>query len=564
MTKISLTLPDGSNKIVNVNGNPTDSDVEEIYNQLVGSVSKQEQTPLVEPPSGLKMDTSNLLQPKQINNTIPNNTNRIQDILNSINSGFSFGQRALFPIAQKIMPELTKEEYTKFNPNMDYEPKTLQGKIAKVGVEALPYGMLPEFKALPSLLRSIVGGGIAGGISGGAESLEKKGLNPQENIKDILDSGETGSVLGGILNPIIPFGMQAIKGLSKSIPEAIVSLMGIRPKSLYEAIENPHTKKLISFPEKYGNEDFLNKISKNLKNSLKEYENTVQTKAQNMVLDSLKESGYNIHKPYEEYRKAFNDALATSGIYRNGQFTPTGSELKPLLKKFNNAFDYYLKEPTLDNLLGFRQLIDNTYALWEKPLEKKAGADIARISLASSVRKDIDESIKALSSQMKARDKKIIDKIFLLENPDIKTLTNTIKTGKIDAISNELKKLSSSNGESKKALQRLSDAFREEGIDIFKPTGGIIKALDRYRIASGLDKPPINMFGKAQAIRHAIGAPLIKSTIVPIAKNKTARVIGKGIAKSYNSLEKFFKSPLSRNTIIPQTIRSQVNTKYDN
>lgn len=170
-------------------------------------------------------------QPKQVN--------PLSDIGRSFVGGISFGQRALYPVAQKINPELTKEEYSKYFPNMYYEPQTGLGNISKFAGEIAPWLLVPELKGANIFATGAKTGGVYGGVASGLGSLEQKGINPEKNLSDI----SSGIIGGSALGLAIPSAIGISKNAGNSILEVLEKVTG-KTRGMYNHLTSPNTKAL--------------------------------------------------------------------------------------------------------------------------------------------------------------------------------------------------------------------------------------------------------------------------------------------------------------------------------
>lgn len=544
MARVEIELNNGTKKIVELDDNFTDSDIDEISRQLnseITSNDKPQQKGIDLTPSGLIDNTANAIV-----SAIETPYRMVRDKQNPIKafqSAYNVGKNA-------------RKSFEKEHP-------ILSG-TRDLGIDLLGYGLLPN-------KGGFVGqAAIQGGLPFALESL-KEGENP-------LSGFTKGTELGIALQGVVPVA-KFTRGLPlvKPVLDTTGRFLGAAKQGLLESYAmgknvidrlktSPRGTNLSRFADKglgsngeygYGSEEFMNDIARRFKEGIDSFRNQ-EVKAFSDARNNLINNNQDVNVDLTGFVDDVYGKLRQRGfIDAEGNLTPAGkkatgiSSLLDDLNYYRGNFDLNqlqsLKADVLDDVINYKPGVGQTLNNATRGLQ----------GIAKDARKYINDLLKEkLGVEYSAINDRLSGVLNSLDNiPELKDLTNVQN---IDTLATKLKKTGTVRIQTQKELENLERLMNENGVTISE--NGLVNDILDYNAAKEI-KNRIRT-GQDTDYRNI----LRRSVVQPLTEFHLDRIVpfSEGIKQNLSPLAQRLLKPFISRSIAPMMLQGGVSNVTDN
>ena len=265
MAQVQITLKDGTTKIVELDDNFTDADVDEIANELNSQI-KTTKEPTRPRSKGLFSKMSNEDVKEYYQNELNKRAQWEQE--HPYISGLQKGLSPTYRPSQKEMELRAKYGY---NAPLGEEIKT---GFSQFGQTLIPAANIAAMVGtggastgatglLPTVGRNIAQGAIQGGVFAGSENLGDNGLSLNV-IPETLKGTAIGATVGGVLPPVLNAGGKLAGAIGNTSRRFLGKLAQISPETI-EQVVKPTSKALDYTKDKA--QDILRSTTERVRNA---------------------------------------------------------------------------------------------------------------------------------------------------------------------------------------------------------------------------------------------------------------------------------------------------------
>ena len=444
MAKVKITLNDGSTKIVQLDDNFTDADIEEVTNSLNSSLDLQGQ--------GTEKSPFRLAVEKVAEPYIDYEKGVIQGLTSLPNALAKKGANKIRPLIGK--KPLTDEELAQASWLYD-KPDTFIGNLGYAVGSAAPTFLLPEVKAVQGIkganaINRALTGAYQGGLIGGTESLANEG-----DLSGVVP----GAVGGTVLNTGLPVVGNLAEKSTKLLPMA-GGFMGralgrIQPETLKQAVK-PNSIALDL--DRAGAENLLmnttERVQQGYKNLLDKAGEQIQEAALRLPEKRVVFTS--------ELKNKLDNIFKGSQVSNNPKLNPALNGNSDIYKKVSNWTDAGVNQEALtapemyDVMTNIKQ---NIPIDWEKPTAS------ARNALKQQVYGAYADRLSKLSPELKKANAEYAKLAQFENNEGVRRILNPPKKGDIDTASSALKNYNSTvtKGNTNRNIQDLENILVSSG-----------------------------------------------------------------------------------------------------
>lgn len=435
-----------------------------------------------------------------------------------------------YPVSQGIraIKQQPLQNFGEYNTQMSqlqgqlrqpYQPQSTAGEVSQFVGSVLPTLAMPQIKTfkgagyLSNLGNQLLTGAGQGAILGGTQALNKN----QNLAQGIKKGAGVGAVIGGTLGAVAPIARGASKAIG-NLPKGIRETAGISQTSYERLRQSPRGAEISAKSEEIGSPEFINNVANNLKSGIdtfKQKEISAFAKARDALLAENKDAGIDttdaVNNAINKLQgKGFIKSSPEGGIKltRIGQKADKANEMLSDILSYQGKIGVdeaqQLKTYILDDIINYKPQAGQQLNQATRDLQ----------SVAKELRRGINEKLNTtLGSEYTAINKKLSDVLNIMDNPEIKDITNAQN---IDTIASKLKRTGTTRTETAKKLTELEKIMNENGIKLSDYS--IIDDILDHQAASEINKRVQTGLagGLGNIIRRSAVQPALEEVVLPL------------------------------------------------